>query len=131
MPPRRAQPQKKSAGGYYPSASAERTSNRGERVGGDRGGEEIQYDALMRKGSLEQYRTPRKDVVDAGRKTQHRKRLSSAGTADLAARSGTLQTKYGDFVVVGNMVMLCEGANSEEALERCEPLVDLLTNDQG
>lgn len=60
-----------------------------------------------------------------------RKRLSSGGTADLAAWSGSLQTKYGDFVVVGNMALLCEGTNSAEALERCEPLVDLLTSDQG
>ncbi|MCH8223534.1 MAG: hypothetical protein IH868_09015, partial [Chloroflexi bacterium] len=51
-----------------------------------------------------------------------RKKLASGGTADLAAWSGKLQTKYGDFVVLGNMVLLCEGTNSEEALERCDAL---------
>ena len=52
-----------------------------------------------------------------------RKKLASGGTADLAAWSGTLQTKYGEYVVLGNMVLLCEGTNSEEALLRCNALL--------
>lgn len=31
--------------------------------------------------------------------------------------------RYGDFVILGNLVLLCEGANSEEALEACRDLI--------
>ena len=31
--------------------------------------------------------------------------------------------KYGDYVIYGNMVLLCEGVNSEEALLRCASLI--------
>ena len=31
--------------------------------------------------------------------------------------------KYGDYVIVGNVVMLCEGMGSAQSLERCESLV--------
>lgn len=43
------------------------------------------------------------------------------------AHSGCNYTaRYGDFVILGNMVLLCEGKNSEEAVETCEVLTDLL-----
>ena len=58
-----------------------------------------------------------------------RKKLFSGGAADLSAWSGKVQTKYGDFVVLGNMVLLCEGANSEEALERCDALLQNVAPD--
>ncbi len=58
-----------------------------------------------------------------------RKKLASGGTADLAAWSGKVQTKYGDYVVLGNMVLLCEGNNSEEALERCDALLQNVATD--
>ena len=35
--------------------------------------------------------------------------------------------KYGDYVILGNVWMLCEGADSGQGLERCEALVDPLT----
>ena len=34
--------------------------------------------------------------------------------------------KYGDFAIFGNVLMLCEGADSGQGLERCEALVDAL-----
>jgi len=34
--------------------------------------------------------------------------------------------KYGDFVIFGNMVILCEGDDSGQSLERCELLLDAL-----
>ena len=52
-----------------------------------------------------------------------RKKLASGGTADLAAWSGKIGTKYGDYVVLGNMVLLCEGTDSATALEHCEALL--------
>ncbi|MBM3957140.1 MAG: hypothetical protein FJ313_03720 [Gemmatimonadetes bacterium] len=34
--------------------------------------------------------------------------------------------KYGDFVILGNMVVLCEGEDSGQSLERCRALIDAL-----
>ena len=34
--------------------------------------------------------------------------------------------KYGDFVIYGNVVILCEGDDSGQSLERCELLLDAL-----
>ncbi len=36
--------------------------------------------------------------------------------------------KYGDYLIFGNVLMLCEGADSRQGLERCEALVDALTS---
>lgn len=41
------------------------------------------------------------------------------------ARSGT-GPRYGDYVIYGNVVMLCGGAVGEQALERCEELANAL-----
>jgi len=41
------------------------------------------------------------------------------------ARSGAA-AKYGDYVVFGNMVLLCEGTTSDHSLERCAALVAAL-----
>jgi len=44
--------------------------------------------------------------------------------------TGTLSSgpspKYGDFAIFGNVLMLCEGGESGQGLERCEALVDAL-----
>lgn len=43
------------------------------------------------------------------------------------AHSGCNYTaRYGDFVILGNMVLLCEGKESEEALAVCDTLIDKL-----
>ena len=34
--------------------------------------------------------------------------------------------KYADFIILGNVVILCEGEDSAQSLERCEMLVDAL-----
>ena len=40
--------------------------------------------------------------------------------------------KYGDYAIVGNVLMLCEGSRLErEALGRCEALVDALMGASG
>ena len=41
------------------------------------------------------------------------------------ARSGT-GPRYGDYAIYGNVVMLCGGAAGEQALDRCEELVNAL-----
>ncbi len=47
------------------------------------------------------------------------------GTTDrrAGASSGGLIARYGDFVVVGNTIILCEGRDSEQALDRCAELL--------
>ncbi len=37
--------------------------------------------------------------------------------------SGTVDAKFGGYVIYGNMILLCEGANAEHSLERCASLV--------
>ena len=37
-----------------------------------------------------------------------------------------LHARYGDFAIFGNVVMLCEGRDSTQSLERCEAIVDAL-----
>ena len=39
--------------------------------------------------------------------------------------------KYGDFAIFGNMVILCEGEDSSQSLERCEALLDALHESAG
>jgi len=41
-------------------------------------------------------------------------------------RDCTRQPKYGDFVVYGNVIIFCEGKDSEEALQRCRTILDRL-----
>ncbi|MBM3957442.1 MAG: hypothetical protein FJ313_05255 [Gemmatimonadetes bacterium] len=52
-----------------------------------------------------------------------RKRLASGGSDDLAAWSGSVKPKYGDYAVFANMVILCEGINPQQAMEICASLV--------
>ena len=49
--------------------------------------------------------------------------VTAASTGGVTAGPGPT---YGDFAVFGNVVMLCEGADLAQALERCSGLVDAL-----
>ena len=40
--------------------------------------------------------------------------------------SGTVQAMYGGYAIYGNMVMLCEGANQDQALEHCASLMAIV-----
>ena len=55
-----------------------------------------------------------------------RKRLASGGSDDLAAWSGSVKPKYGDYSIFANMVILCEGLDSAGAMETCASLVAAL-----
>jgi len=55
-----------------------------------------------------------------------RKRLSSGGSDDLAAWSGSLKPKYGDYSIFANMVVLCEGLDPAQAMETCTSLIEAL-----
>jgi len=41
-------------------------------------------------------------------------------------RDCTRQPKYGGFVVYGNCIMFCEGKDSDDALQRCQAILELL-----
>lgn len=39
--------------------------------------------------------------------------------------------RYGDFVILGNVVLLCEGADSVQSLDRCSALIEAVQNPDG
>ena len=49
-------------------------------------------------------------------------------TRDSGSNTGP---RYADFAIFGNVVLLCEGANTAQSLERCENLIDALTAGSG
>lgn len=53
-------------------------------------------------------------------------RLVSGGTADLAAWSGSRTPNYADFVIFGNMILLCQGDEPEESVALCHELITAL-----
>ena len=55
-----------------------------------------------------------------------RTRLSSGGTADLAAWSGQRRPNYADFVIFGNIVLLCQGDDSSQSVQVCHELIAAL-----
>ena len=52
-----------------------------------------------------------------------RQRMRSGGTADLAAWSGQRGPNYADFVIYGNVILLCQGDTPPESLETCHELI--------
>ena len=52
-----------------------------------------------------------------------RTRLSSGGTADLAAWSGQRRPNYADFVIFGNIVLLCQGDDPPQSIQVCHELI--------
>ena len=57
-----------------------------------------------------------------------RTRLSSGGTADLAAWSGQRRPNYADFVIFGNIVLLCQGDDPSQSVQVCHELIAALPN---
>ena len=55
-----------------------------------------------------------------------RKRLASGGSSDLAAWSGSVKPKYGDYSIFANMVILCEGLDAAQSMETCASFVEAL-----
>jgi hypothetical protein len=39
---------------------------------------------------------------------------------------GSQNPRYGDFVILGNLVILCEGRNAEHSLDQCAPFIALI-----
>jgi len=57
-----------------------------------------------------------------------RTRLSSGGTADLAAWSGQRRPNYADFVIFGNIVLLCQGDDPSQSVQVCHELIAALSD---
>jgi hypothetical protein len=55
-----------------------------------------------------------------------RQRMRSGGTADLAAWSGQRGPNYADFVIYGNMILLCQGDQPAESIETCYELIEAI-----
>ncbi len=56
---------------------------------------------------------------------------SATGLANVEANPTGPSPMYGNFAIYGNVVMLCEGADSAHALERCSGLVEALRKATG
>ena len=54
--------------------------------------------------------------------------VTAGSTGGVTAGPGPI---HGDFAIFGNVVLLCEGANTLQSLERCEELIDALTAGSG
>ena len=54
--------------------------------------------------------------------------VTAGSTGGVTAGPGPI---YGDFAIFGNVVLLCEGADSGQALERCRGLVEALRKATG
>ena len=60
---------------------------------------------------------------------KNRSRMASGGAADLAAWSGKRKPNYGDFVIFGNMILLCQGDEPEQSVAVCYELIESIRND--
>ena len=58
-----------------------------------------------------------------------RQRMRSGGSADLAAWSGQRGPNYADFVVYGNMILLCQGDEPEQSINTCYELINAVVGD--
>ena len=45
------------------------------------------------------------------------------------ASQGSRNPRYGDFIILGNIVILCEGRTSEHSLDQCAPFVSILRDE--
>ncbi|MCH2529567.1 MAG: hypothetical protein MK032_00295 [Dehalococcoidia bacterium] len=55
---------------------------------------------------------------------RNRSRMASGGAADLAAWSGKRKPNYGDFVIFGNMILLCQGDDPQQSVAVCYELIE-------
>ena len=60
---------------------------------------------------------------------KNRQRMRSGGSSDLAAWSGQRGPNYGDFVIYGNVVLLCQGDTPIQSVETCHELIAAMNPD--
>ena len=56
-----------------------------------------------------------------------RSRMSGGGSSDLAAWSEQRRPNYADYVIFGNMILLCQGDESIQSVEVCHELIASLS----
>ena len=81
-------------------------------------------DAVEHGTSFAEEASGRDAVINSGEATwqedvRDRRTIIGSITSD----GGGSGPKFGDYVIFGNVVMLCEGADSGQSLERCEALI--------
>jgi hypothetical protein len=54
------------------------------------------------------------------------RRAQGGSTGSNSARFGTVYPRYGDYAIIGNVVMLCQGEDSTKSLGHCSALIDAL-----
>ena len=59
---------------------------------------------------------------------KHRVMLAELGVASFHAGSGKVIPKYYNYVIYGNMILLCPGWNDEDAMQRCSNVINDLTS---
>ena len=57
---------------------------------------------------------------------KHRVMLAELGVASFHAGSGKVIPKYYNYVIYGNMILLCPGYNDEDAMDRCLQVIHKL-----
>ena len=57
---------------------------------------------------------------------KHRVMLAELGVASFHAGSGKVIPKYYNYVIYGNMILLCPGYNDEDAMDRCSQVIHKL-----
>jgi hypothetical protein len=58
-----------------------------------------------------------------------RQRMRSGGSSDLAAWSGQRGPNYADFMVYGNMILLCQGDEPDQSINTCYELINAVVGD--
>jgi len=83
--------------------------------------DEATGDLLRERKDAQAWTTGEKDRWRAGSAT-------GITTRDAGTNTGP---RYADFAIFGNVVLLCEGADIDQSLERCENLINALTAGSG
>ena len=83
------------------------------------------------KSAVEQGTAFAEDASGANASLSSNNALWSEGVRDRrmivgGGSRGSQNPRYGDYMIFGNLVILCEGRTSEHALEQCAPLISLL-----
>ncbi|NQW21065.1 MAG: hypothetical protein HQ477_10170 [Chloroflexi bacterium] len=57
--------------------------------------------------------------------------MRSGGSSDLAAWSGHRSPNYADFVIFGNVILLCQGDEPEQSINTCYELINAVSGSDG
>ena len=75
-------------------------------------------------GDLLRERKDTQTWADGSKERWRAGNVTAGSTGGVTAGPGPI---HADFAIFGNVILLCEGGNSEQSFERCEHLIDALT----